>query len=231
MEAIVLAGGRGTRLQVAVPDLPKPLAPIADRPFLAYLLDLLAQQGIGRTILSVGYMGDAIVETIGARHGDMEIGYCAESKPLGTGGAVRRALDQVNGSSAFVVNGDTFFSIDFRQMWARHREETATLTMALKHMPDTTRYGRVESDAGHVTRFREKGVSGPGLINGGIYLMETSIFDHCRLPESFSFEQDFLLPNLAALKPVAFASDAYFIDIGIPEDYLRAGMELPQLPR
>lgn len=229
MEAIILAGGLGTRLKDTVPDLPKPLAPIAGRPFLCFLLDTLARQGITRAILSVGYCHEAIVAAIGSRHGNMEIAYCIEDCPLGTGGGLRKALSQAADTAAFVMNGDTYFAVDLQRMLLRHRQSATMLTVALRQVPDTERYGRVEQTAGYITHFKEKGIPGAGMINGGIYLADRALFDGFDLPDVFSFEQDFLLPHLLTINPAAFVSDAYFIDIGIPEDYRRAVRELPQL--
>lgn len=229
MEAIILAGGRGTRLQAALPDLPKPLAPIGGRPFLTLLLDYLDQQGFRRIHLSIGYRGQAIMDVIGHVHGNMELHYVREDSPLGTGGALRKALMETRDSPVFALNGDTFFALDYRAMWTQHGESGAGLTVALRHAPDTTRYGRVETQGSRIVSFREKGEAGEGWINGGIYLLNRELFDGHALPETFSFEQDFLQRYRERLAPRAFLSDAYFIDIGIPEDYRRAQKEIPRL--
>ncbi|MDD5328820.1 MAG: nucleotidyltransferase family protein [Sulfuricella sp.] len=229
MEAIILAGGRGTRLQTVVPDRPKPLALVGGRPFLSLLLGYLARQGFRRVHLSVGYCRQAIMDTIGRCHGGIDVNYVTEEFPLGTGGALRKALSEASDSPVFALNGDTFFALDYQAMLAQHRETGAKLTVALRHIADTSRYGRVEVEKKRIISFREKGEAGGGWINGGIYLLNQDIFAAYELPETFSFEQDFLQQYPERLAPHAFLSAAYFIDIGIPEDYQRAQEEIPHL--
>lgn len=228
MEAIILAGGRGTRLQAAVPDLPKPLAPVGERPFISLLLDYLDTQGFTRIILSVGYRRESIMKALGNRHRHIDLCYVVEESPLGTGGALRKALSVASESPVFALNGDSFFALDYRAMYAQHLESGATLTVALKKMADTSRYGRVEVDGDSIVAFQEKAGQGPGWINGGTYLLNKTLFDGYALSETFSFEQDFLQKHRPQINPAAFRADAYFIDIGIPEDYLRAQSELPR---
>ncbi len=225
-EAIILAGGKGTRLSTVVPNLPKPLAPIAGQPFLNYLLRQLGRQEIRKVYLSVGYLWERVRETYGNRFENIDLVYVVESSPLGTGGAVREALGQTNGSNIFVLNGDTFSDISLSNMGELHARNGGKLTMALSHVPNASRYGGVQVENGIVTGFLEKGISGPGYINAGCYLLSRSIFDRTILPSTFSLESDFLIPNLDSLRPMAFFSDGYFIDIGVPEDYARAEIEL-----
>ncbi|MEI9981089.1 MAG: nucleotidyltransferase family protein [Edaphobacter sp.] len=225
-EAIILAGGKGTRLSTVVPNLPKPLAPIAGQPFLNYLLRQLGHQGIRKVYLSVGHLWERVRETYGNRFENIDLVYVVESSPLGTGGAVRGALGQTNGSNIFVLNGDTFADISLSNMDELHARNGRKLTMALSHVPNASRYGGVQVENGIVTGFLEKGISGPGYINAGCYLLDRSIFDRAILPSAFSLESDFLIPNLSSLRPMAFFSDGYFIDIGVPEDYARAEIEL-----
>lgn len=227
LEAIILAGGLGTRLREAVPDLPKPMAPVAGRPFLAWLLDYLSAQGIRRAVLSVGYRHEAISDYFGAAHGEVELHYCVEASPLGTGGALRESLRHVRGDAAFVLNGDTMAHVDYQAMLARHREQGSAFSMALGAVPDASRYGLVEVAGERVVSFREKSPGSRGLINLGVYLASADIFSGYTLPERFSFEQDFMHPQLQRLSPLAFITDGYFIDIGVPEDFQRAQTELP----
>jgi D-glycero-alpha-D-manno-heptose 1-phosphate guanylyltransferase len=229
MEAIILAGGLGTRLRETVPDLPKPLAPIGARPFLTYLLDQLAKQGVRRVTLAVGHRSASIRSTLGNTYSCMTLQYSDEEQPLGTGGALRQALALAQAAQVFVLNGDTLFNVDLQAMLDLHTRYAAKLTLALKPMADTSRYGRVETEGNWVTRFVEKGNSGPGLINGGCYLVDLHLLDDPDLPEKFSFELDFLQPRLAEVRPLAFCSDGYFIDIGIPADYHAAQESLPAL--
>jgi D-glycero-alpha-D-manno-heptose 1-phosphate guanylyltransferase len=226
LDAVVLAGGLGTRLRAEVPDVPKPLAPVAGRPFLAWVLDHLAAQGVRRAVLSVGARHGAIRESFGDRYGPVRLAYSVESRPLGTGGAVRAALAYCATDPVLVVNGDTLFAIDLWALLARHLRGGRSLTMALAPVADTARYGRVAVADGTVTAFEEKGVSGPGPINAGVYVLSAALFDGLLLPAAFSLEADLLAPHLAHLAPAAHEAEGYFIDIGVPEDYRRAGMEL-----
>ena len=228
MEAIVLAGGLGTRLRETVPNLPKPMAPIGSRPFLTYLLENLSQQGVGRVVLSVGYRHEQISRYFGDTYAAMSLIYSIEDAPLGTGGAIRQSMQLVTDDVVFVLNGDTMAAVDYPNMHSRHKAEGAHLTMALRAVPDASRYGRVEVAQGRVVRFQDNTHTGAGLINAGVYLMRADLLGAYDLPMKFSFEQDFLLPQLAALSPLAVTTDGYFIDIGIPEDFHRAQVELPE---
>lgn len=226
MEAIILAGGLGTRLREVVPDRPKPMAPVAGKPFLEWLLKALAGGGIQRIILSVGYRADQIIRYFGRRFENMPIEYSIEQEPLGTGGAIYQAWELVRGSLCFVLNGDTFFKVDYPLMKQRFGVLQANLLLALKSVPDTARYGRVVVKNDTVIRFEEKGPSGPGLINGGVYLVDRDLFAAPPPARCFSLERDFLQPRIAQLKPKAFIATGFFIDIGLPEDYELAQREL-----
>lgn len=225
-ESIILAGGRGTRLSSVVPDLPKPMAPVCGRPFLDYLLQRLAAQGIERVCLSVGYLAHKIQDFYGDHFDGMKLSYSVEESPLGTGGAIRAALNFTSSEDVLILNGDTIAEVDLQAMETVHRTSERGITIALIRVPDTARYGAVQVHNGMVTGFLEKGTTGPGLINAGCYLGKRAIFDPFQLPVAFSFEQDVLVKHLGELKPAAFSSDGYFIDIGIPEDYERAQKEL-----
>jgi D-glycero-alpha-D-manno-heptose 1-phosphate guanylyltransferase len=226
VQAIILAGGRGTRLEAIVPHMPKPMAPIRSRPFLEILLDYLKAEGIREVVLSTGFMAQAISSHFGNQYGPIRIHYSIEPQPLGTGGAIKRALEDVTTDPVFILNGDTFAKIDYRAMLAAHTEDSSLITLALKQVEDTSRYGKATVEAGHVVSFNEKGSSGPGLINAGVYLLSRSLFDPFDLPEVFSFEKEFLYPKVGDIRPRAFITDDYFIDIGNPEDYQRAQIEL-----
>jgi len=231
MHALILAGGLGTRLRAVVPDLPKPMAPVGKRPFLAYLLDYLTQQGVTQVVLSVGYRHETIHEYFGDRCGSLPLRYSIESAPLGTGGAIKKALPLMGDEPFFIVNGDTFVVLDYEAMWQRHLSERAPLTIALTAVADTARYGRVDVVDGVITQFREKGVSGAGLINSGVYLVEPRVLEHAGQSERFSFESDYLYPQVQMLRPLGFETEGYFIDIGVPEDYQRAQSELGKFAR
>lgn len=222
LQAIVLAGGLGTRLRRVVPDLPKPMAPVAGRPFLAHVLDALVEAGFEAAVLAVGYRHEVIRDHFGQRYRGMPLRYSIESSPLGTGGAIRLAGTQVDADPVFVLNGDTYLALDYRAMHAAHRSAGARLSVAVCEVNDVGRYGSVEVEAGRLVGFREKGRCGPGLINAGTYLLAAELI--AQIPEGrpHAFEQELLVPKLATLRPLAFLTRGRFIDIGVPEDYARA---------
>lgn len=222
MQAIILAGGLGTRLQAVVSDLPKPMAPIRNKPFLACLLDYLSSQGIRKVILSVGYKHEVIKNYFGNNYHGVAIEYSVEESLLGTGGAIKKALTFVDGDLTFVINGDSLLKADYQAMLQQQKKTNSKFTLALKHVADIARYGAVKVEDNHVVSFLEKGGAGPGLINTGVYLCSKAFFNSFTLPDVFSIETDFLHRHLDAIKPEAFIATDYFIDIGIPEDYLLA---------
>jgi D-glycero-alpha-D-manno-heptose 1-phosphate guanylyltransferase len=225
VEAIVLAGGLGTRLRKVVSDLPKPMAPIGDRPFLYYILQYLHKQGVKRIILSVGYKWESIKECFGEAFEDMELIYSVENEPLGTGGAIKKAFSFVKSEEVYIVNGDTFFDVPLNSL---KLEKSSQLMLSLKEMKDFDRYGCVESSQnGIVTTFTEKEHRKLGNINGGIYLVSKDIFKPYRVNENFSFEE-FMQNNVEKLQITSKVFDNYFIDIGIPEDYATAQRELKE---
>ena len=224
MDAVVLAGGFGTRLAHIVSDVPKPMAPVCGKPFLEYVLHYLKRNGINRVILAVGYKEDVIRSCFGASFLGMDILYSSEDKPLFTGGAIRKALRLAEDGPVFILNGDTYFDVDLRAMLAFHLEKQAALTIAAKKMTSFDRYGTIESENGRITAFLEKRPTGEGEINGGVYLMDRHFLDEA-VSEAFSFEKDVMETKVAVIPMYAFASDGYFIDIGIPEDYYRAGKD------
>jgi D-glycero-alpha-D-manno-heptose 1-phosphate guanylyltransferase len=222
MEAIILAGGLGTRLRSIVPDLPKAMAPVGGRPFLACVLDSMAASRFERVILAVGFRSEQIRTHFGDRYGTLPLQYSIEETPLGTGGAIRLALRHASTSPVFVLNGDTYVDLDYAAMWTCHRQEAAQLSIAVHAVPDAGRYGALDIDGGHILGFLEKRRHGPGLINAGVYLLERELLAKHEFPSAFSFESDFLVPNVKALRPLAFRTQGTFIDIGVPEDYARA---------
>jgi D-glycero-alpha-D-manno-heptose 1-phosphate guanylyltransferase len=221
-EAIVLVGGLGTRLRSVVPDLPKPLAPVAGRPFLAHLLDQLAANGIRRVILATGYLAEKVEHAIGMRWQGMDICYSCEAEPLGTGGAIRLATRQLQGSSAHIANGDTFLRFDLAALEKRVHERQVPMGIALARVPDVSRYGEVETRDGRVVAFREKGGHGSGFINAGSYFLTREGIAALPSLETFSFETQVLQPAAVVGDVAAYLESSDFIDIGVPEDYARA---------
>ena len=227
MKAIVLAGGLGTRLVRVTSEIPKPMAPIGSRPFLEYLLDYLIEQGSDGAVLAVSYKWEVIQEHFGYVYRGMPLEYSVEAEPLGTGGAIRQALETLPDDEVVVLNGDTLFRVDLEGLANIHRSGGARLSIALKQVADCGRFGRVEvSSDGVIARFLEKSTGGPGWINGGVYMLNRRLFEDFPMPARFSFEQDLVEPNIDRIQPRAFQSNAYFIDMGVPEDYERAQREI-----
>ncbi len=233
MEAIILAGGLGSRLKAAVPDVPKPMAPINGRPFLEYLVDYWVGQGVDRIVLSVGYKHEIIEQHFAARYKGIEVDYAVEDRPRGTGGGLLLALKHLRQSGTFLIlNGDTFFEVDLALMRRYHQARHAEVTIALREVKANSRYASVEIDKdGNITTFDNRArTSGRALINGGVYLAESTAFARM-LPESdepVSIE-DQLYPRMLAAgrRMYGFRSSGRFIDIGVPEDYRRAVTVLP----
>ncbi|RYZ18594.1 MAG: HAD-IIIA family hydrolase [Chitinophagaceae bacterium] len=228
--AIILAGGLGTRLQSAVPDLPKCLAPVAGRPFLGYLVDHLRREGIERFVFALGYRSEQVLHYLAEAYPTLHYTWTIEEEPLGTGGALKQALAEANAETVLVANGDTLFRVDVPALLREHRESGAVCTLALKPMRDFERYGTVTLEGHRVTGFSEKQPRAEGLVNGGVYLLERARFLALDLPDRFSFEQDYLAPAAARGELAGSVQDAYFIDIGVPEDFERAQQELAAKP-
>lgn len=233
-EAIILAGGLGTRLRPVVSELPKCLAPVAGKPFLYYVISHLQKEGIENFILSVGYKSDAIIDYINKDFGSqnkpgskIHFEFSIEEEPLGTGGAVKLSCKKLSGHNALVCNGDTLFKINVNQLNKFHFAHDAECSLCLKPMKDFERYGVVEINADQsIKSFKEKQFYKEGLINGGVYALQAASFVKEDYPEKFSFEKDYLEKLVAKRKMFGMIQDEYFIDIGIPEDFTRAQQEL-----
>lgn len=229
-EAIILAGGLGTRLKGVISDIPKPMAPIQDTPFIEYLFEYLIAQGISHAALAVGYKYEVIENYFGAQFKSLKLSYAIENTPLGTGGGIANALSKINSNTCFLLNGDTFFNVDLTLLAKTHTESKADLTLSLKEMQFFDRYGTVKfNDKYKITDFVEKQPLENGHINGGVYALNKSIFSTFTAGQKFSFEQDIMEAKVNSLNVMANISDGYFIDIGIPEDYSKAQTEIPEL--
>lgn len=238
-EAIILAGGLGTRLRSVVPDLPKCMAPVSGKPFLHYVIAHLKKEGIQNFIFSVGYKSESIINFVNKeflsvtkeaapadRQDPENFQFSIEEEPLGTGGAIKLSCKKVSDHNVLVCNGDTLFKIHLQQLSNFHLQHNADCTLCLKPMNNFERYGVVEiNDDGSIKSFEEKQFYKSGLINGGVYALNTKNFMKEDLPEKFSFEKDYLEKYVAKRNMYAVIQDEYFIDIGIPEDYERAGRE------
>lgn len=226
-EAIILAGGLGTRLRDAVPGLPKCMAPVNNKPFIYYVVTHLQKQGIRRFIFSLGYRSEAFTNYIAELLPDGNYELVIEKEPLGTGGAIRLACTYVHHPNVVVVNGDSIFKTNIAEQERIHTEKNAHCTLALKPMDNFERYGVVELNADQsIASFKEKQHYAKGLINGGVYLLNAPLFLQEGLPEKFSFETDYLQAFYNTRRIFGVVQDGYFIDIGIPEDYRRAQIEL-----
>jgi D-glycero-alpha-D-manno-heptose 1-phosphate guanylyltransferase len=231
IEAIVLAGGLGTRLREAVPDLPKCMAPVAGKPFLSYVIDALRMQGVEYFIFSLGYKAEVIEEYLKEHYPTLSYAVAIEEEPLGTGGAIQLAIQKAQTDNVLIANGDTLFRIQVKELFAIHHEKNAECTLALKPMQNFDRYGVVEvDDSNRIISFKEKQHYTQGLINGGIYLVNKTALLNRKLPLKFSFEKDYLEAFCKEGKFFGAIQEGYFIDIGIPEDYNKAQSDLKTTP-
>lgn len=229
MEAIILAGGFGTRLSTVVNDVPKPMAPIANKPFLSYLLDYLSGYQINSVVLCTGYKHEKVEEYYSFAYKNTSIRYSVEETPLGTGGAIKQALQKVKSDSAIIMNGDTLFNINLSEFIKFHHRLKSDISVALKELSDFDRYGSVILDGERIIGFEEKKYKSLGYINGGVYILNKNVFEKYELPQTFSFEKQILETRTRELSVNGYKSYEYFIDIGIPEDYKKAQEEIKEL--
>jgi D-glycero-alpha-D-manno-heptose 1-phosphate guanylyltransferase len=228
-EAIILAGGFGTRLREAVPDLPKPMAPIAGKPFLAWQIEYLNLQGVSRVILSIGYKAQVIRDYFGAEYQGVELVYVEESEPLGTGGAIQYAFEHIKYERAFVLNGDSLCDVDLSSLRSLSIGHPDSVGIVVKHVENAGRYGAItfDKESKIVTSFGEKSSFAAGFINAGIYDIPKSIFANQILTPPFSFESS-VLHQLVGERLLAYPAGSFFIDIGVPEDFNNAQQLIPE---
>lgn len=226
-EAIILAGGLGTRLRSVVSDLPKCMAPVNGKPFLYFVIEHLKNQGVDKFIFSLGYKHEMIETWLKEQYSILNMQYSIEEEPLGTGGAIKLACGLATEKNVLILNGDTLFKVDVNELSAFHNTCGADCTLSLKPMHNFNRYGVVEMNNDHsISSFKEKQQYKSGLINGGVYVLNIPGFLQEDLPQKFSFEKDYLELYFDKRKMFGIVQDEYFIDIGIPEDFERAGKEL-----
>lgn len=232
-EVIILAGGFGTRLQSVVSDVPKSMALVNGRPFLEYILDHLEFFSVKKVILATGYKHELIEAHFGKKYKYLKLEYSTETEPLGTGGAIKKALALCETRKVLVLNGDSLFKVNIGKLNDFMLVQRARCTLVLHQVEDVSRYGCVEADnRAVITRFTEKGkAKGPGLINGGVYVLDKSLIDELQLPDKFSFEKDFLEKYYTGIPFHAMVCKQYFLDIGIPEDYEKAQTDFAQFPQ
>ncbi|HMN32492.1 MAG TPA: nucleotidyltransferase family protein [Chitinophagaceae bacterium] len=231
-DCIILAGGLGTRLQSVVADRPKCMALINGKPFLYYICQHLMRFHFCKIIFSVGYMKEMIIDYITSNRKEFKFAFdfAEESEPLGTGGAIVNALPYSDTEDFFVINGDTFFDVNFDELLQYQQTQMADCTLALKPMKVADRYGLVKlNEQSQIIGFEEKKEASSGLINGGVYCIYRNSFMNIPLEKKFSFEKDYLEKHINERDLFGFVQNKYFIDIGIPDDYNKAKQELPQL--
>jgi mannose-1-phosphate guanylyltransferase len=230
MQALILAGGEGTRLRPLTSTIPKPVVPLANRPHMAFMIDWLRRHGVDEVILSCGFMAEGVRQVLGdgASLG-VRIRYVDEPKPLGTGGALRYAGDLLD-ERFFMLNGDVLCDFDLSAQLAQHEQTGATGTLALNAVEDPSAYGLVHlNDDGSVREFLEKpssDQSDSNLINAGAYILERSILDDMAPPgTNISIERD-VFPKLVGDGLYGFVGQGYWLDIGTPERYLEGNFDI-----
>jgi D-glycero-alpha-D-manno-heptose 1-phosphate guanylyltransferase len=225
--AVLLAGGRGARLESVSGGLPKPLMEVGGRPFIEHVLENLVDSGCDHVVVAASYKWELLHDHLGTSYKGCALDWSIESNALGTGGAIHRAFTAFDLAAAFVLNADTLFRVDLDDLEARHLERGAEVTVALREVPDVARFGEVViDDVGRIVLFSEKGRHGPGLINGGVYFVDGRVWSGGNFSEIFSFERDYLQQHSKTAALYGYRSDGYFIDIGVPEDLDRARHDL-----
>jgi len=220
---VILAGGMGTRLRQVVSDRPKVMAEIKGKPFIAYLLDQLVEAGIGRVIISTGYMANILEDTFGARYNDLYVDYSREETPLGTAGALKLAGQAVDTEQCLVMNGDSYMKFDPLLLLINHKKTDANITIVIKMVEDSSRYGTIQmNEQNEINKFMEKELrTGTGLINTGVYIVKTSALQKIPDKAPCSLEYDFF-PAMIGKNIYGYEVEGRFIDIGTPESYAKA---------
>lgn len=229
-DAVILAGGLGTRLRSVVSDVPKCMAPVQGRPFLEWMLAWLEPFRPGKIVLSLGYLSGVVIEWVENNLKDypVPIEWVIEDTPLGTGGGIKLAMSRITAPQCVILNGDTFFDVDLKALCTFRKQNNTPLAIALKPMERFDRYGSVTLDADNrISSFNEKRHCDKGLINGGVYCIDCGAGLLAAKPEKFSFEREVLEPESSKGNLSGFVSDGSFIDIGIPEDYSLSQTFLP----
>ena len=229
MQAVVLAGGEGTRLRPLTLTTPKPVLPLAGRPFLSFMLDWLHSHGVDEAILSLGFLSDAVHAVLGDIQSGMRLRYVTEEEPLGTAGPIRLAADEGMLAERFlVINGDVLTDMDLTAELEQHERTGAACTLALIEVDDVASYGVVPTgDDGRVLEFREKspGPAPTNRINAGAYVLERSVVELIPTGRAVSFERE-VFPQMVGDGLYGWLGQGYWIDIGTPERYLEATWDL-----
>lgn len=232
MQAIILAGGLGTRLRSVINEQPKALAPVAGKPFLYWLITYLQKQGVANFLFSLGYLHEQVELFLKDEFPILNYQTVVENEPLGTGGAIKLCLSFCNEEDIMLANGDTFFELNIDAFYRNFIETSSDCSIALTPMQHFDRYGAVTIASDNIiTEFNEKRYCESGLINTGLVLFKKPVFESktSSAGEKFSFEKDFIEPNISNLKVTGYIANGYFIDIGIPKDYEKAQLEMENL--
>lgn len=221
MDVIILTGGKGTRLRSKIKDIPKTMADVNGKPFLEWTLEWLSKFNVKNVILAVGYKKEYIKEYFGDKYQNIKIIYSEEDEPLGTGGAIKKALMRSSEKNVIAMNGDVFARVDLEKIFEQHVKSDSIMTIAIKEMYNFDRFGVVKFENDRITKFEEKKYVEKGFMNTGVYVINRNIFDNKINQDSFSIENDYLNKYVASDKISPFIYDGQFVDIGIPEDYER----------
>lgn len=229
MQALVLVGGKGTRLQPLTSEIPKPILTLVDRPFLGYMIEWLASHGVDEVVLACGFLPDQLQEVLGdGAEGGPRLRYIVEPEPLGTAGAIKFAAPYLE-ERFFALNGDVLTDLDLTALWRSHEQREARLSLGLYPVDDPSNYGLVDlDDDGSVLDFHEKpdpGHSGPGLISAGAYVVEKEVLDMIPEERNFSIERE-VFPRLVGEGLYGLRLDGYWKDIGTPERYKEASWDI-----
>ena len=222
LTAVILCGGKGTRLSPIIADRPKALAKINNVPFIFYLLEQLEESGINKVVLCTGYLGNLIVDAVGLKYKQLDVMYSEEQSALGTGGALRNCIGYVLTDYAIVMNGDSYTDFDIQHLFAWHQEKKAVVSLVAVKVPEVERYGSIGINSHQqITEFFEKKKEvefSSGLVNAGIYMMDRNEIGKLPGNKSFSFEQEYL-PSIVGRNLFGFQSNGRFIDIGTPASF------------
>jgi D-glycero-alpha-D-manno-heptose 1-phosphate guanylyltransferase len=220
MEMIILSGGFGKRLSSVVSDVPKVMADVNGKPFLEYVLDNISKSGIiDNVIMATGYKKEYIKKYFGNSYNGINLIYSEENKPLGTGGAIKKALDYINSEYVFIINGDVYQNINYKEMLNSHIKNNGDISLALKLMKNFDRFGSVLIDENNIVSFIEKKKIIEGYMSVGCYIFNRKVINLLPKEEIFSIENDFFTNNIKNINFTYYLYDGDFVDIGIPKDY------------
>jgi D-glycero-alpha-D-manno-heptose 1-phosphate guanylyltransferase len=231
ISAVILAGGKGTRLRSVLPDTPKILASVNGRPFITYVLDQLVDAGLNTAVLCIGHLATNVQEGLGEKYRTLQLRYLSETEPLGTGGALRNAAFACAHHLVLAINGDSFVGTNFSNYIQWHMRLAVPASMIVTRVSNSGRFGTVQfTGKGRIKSFAEKtGVSDPGWINAGVYLFLSSWLRELPATIPCSIEQE-VLPLWLDRGLYGYAAEAPFIDIGLPETLAAASQFFSVLP-